>query len=144
MEVDDLKKNVPTNYTQLRKGGKAVDSDHMVIELTLNMKVLPTRPTREIIYNFKNKEGQQIFKHNTSDTNEFSNCFSSVEPLLVQCDRWKNILEAQCKKAFPQIRIKKGKLLSSKADILIKNQMLLKRSRMMKRQIMKKMVNYLN
>ena len=127
MEVDDLKKNVPTNYTQLRKGGKAVDSDHMVIELSLNMKVLPTRPTREIIYNFKNKEGQQIFKHNTSDTNEFSNCFSSVEPLLVQCDRWKNILEAHCKKAFPQIRIRKGKLLCSKADILIKKRNALKK-----------------
>ena len=52
MEIDDMKKNVPTNYTRLKQGGSAVDSDHVPLELTLNMKIQPTRPTREIIYNF--------------------------------------------------------------------------------------------
>ena len=111
----------------MRKGGQAVDSDHMVVELTLNMKVLPTRPTREIIYNFKNLNGQQVFKQNTSDTHEFSTCFNSVEPLLVQCEKWKHILEAHCKKAFPQIRLKKAKIKSSKADNFIKERNRLKK-----------------
>ena len=60
MEIDDMKKNVPTNYTRVRKGGSAVDSDHVPLELTLNMKIQPTRPTREIIYNFKTRM-QEIF-----------------------------------------------------------------------------------
>ena len=33
MEIDERKQNIPTNYTQVKKGGKAVDSDHVPIEM---------------------------------------------------------------------------------------------------------------
>jgi hypothetical protein len=104
-----MKKNVPTNYTQVRKEGRAVDSDHVPLELTLDMKILPTRPTRVVVYNFKNKNGQNLFKQMTGNTEEFTNCFISEEPLLVQCDMWKKVLEARCKKSISTNKNKKGK-----------------------------------
>ena len=109
MEIDDMKKNVPTNYTQVRKGGRAVDSDHVPLELTLDMKIPPTRPTRVVVYNFNNKNGQNLFKQMTGNTEEFTNCFISEEPLLVQCDMWKKVLEAHCKKSISTNKNKKGK-----------------------------------
>ena len=33
MVIDEEKLNIPYNYTQVRKGGKVADSDHMVIEI---------------------------------------------------------------------------------------------------------------
>ena len=70
MEVDDMKQNIATNYTQVRKGGKSVDSDHVPIEMSLNLKIFPTRVTREIIYNFKNTQGRETLKNLTSETNQ--------------------------------------------------------------------------
>ena len=74
MEIYDMKKNIPTNFTQVQKGGRVLDSDHVPLELTLNMKILPTRPTREIIYNFKNKNGRNLFQQMISDT------YGSIHP----------------------------------------------------------------
>ena len=61
MAVDEEKENIPSNYTQVRRGGKVVDSDHMVIEINLNIRIPPTRPARVIIYNFKNQQGRDNF-----------------------------------------------------------------------------------
>ena len=36
MEIDEEKKNVATNYKALKHVGRAVDSDHVLIELKLN------------------------------------------------------------------------------------------------------------
>ena len=54
MEIDDEKNNIPSNYTQVRKGGKAVDSDHVPVQINLSFKIIPAHPTRVSLYNFKN------------------------------------------------------------------------------------------
>ena len=126
MDIDESKKNVPTNYTQVKKGGKAVDSDHVPIEMELDIKILPTRPTRETIYNFKNLRGREIFRNLTTKTNDFTDIFSSMEPLLEQCEKWKIMLDSYCKRSFPRLRVTQRKGKPSEADKFIQQRNALK------------------
>ena len=128
MNVDEDRLNIPTNYTKVRKGGKSVDSDHMFLELNLDLKVLPTRPTRNIVYNFKCEQGMRIFKELTTSTSEFTECFTSMQPLQIQSEKWRSVLKSYCEKSFPKVRVRTRKLKRSEADSLIekRNKMKLK------------------
>ena len=125
MTIDQL--NVPTNYTQVRKGGKSVDSDHVPLEMVIDLKIVPTRPTREIIYNFKSEQGIQLFKDITSSTKDFTNCFENMQPLQVQCEQWQTLLKSYCEQAFPKIRVRTKRLRQSQADYLIKERNIIKK-----------------
>ena len=129
MVVDEDKKDILTNYTQVRKGGKAVDSDHMTVELDLDLKIIPTQPTRSILYNFKNEEARSLFKNLTSKSKEFTKCFDTVQTLPEQCDRWKKTLESYCKKSFPKIRIRPRVSQLSEATKLIDKRNILKKKK---------------
>ena len=131
MNVDEDRLNIPTNYTQVRKGNKAVDSDHMLLEMNLDLKFLPTKPTRNIVYNFKSEQGRQIFKELTTSTRDFTECFTSMQPLQIQSDKWKLTLKSYCDKAFPKVRVRTRKLKRSEADRLIE-----KRNKMKLKQVM--------
>ena len=63
MEIDEAKLNIPSNYTQVRRGGRVVDSDHVPIEMNLDLKILPTHPTRSTIYNFKSQQGRDTLRN---------------------------------------------------------------------------------
>ena len=120
MEVDDKKKHVLTNYTQVKRGGRAVDSDHVPLELKLDLKHIPTKPARVVLYDNKNRDGQKRFKDLTSETQEFTDCFNSLQPLLDQCDDWLSSVHSYCEKAFPLVRIRARQIKKSSADDLIK------------------------
>ena len=119
MNVDEDKIDIPTNYTKVRKGGKSVDSDHMLTEIGLALNIFPTKPTRNIIYNFKSEQGRKTFNEIKSDTKDFTDCFNSMEPLQNQSDKWRMVLKSYCDEAFPKIRVRTKKLKRSKADPLI-------------------------
>ena len=127
MEIDEAKLNIPSNYTQVRRGGRVVDSDHVPIEMNLDLKILPTHPIRSTIYNFKSQQGRDTFKKLTSETNDFSKCFQSTQSLQVQSELWKQTLESYCQKSFSRIRLKKRKTKLSSADNLIKERNILKK-----------------
>ena len=68
-----------------------------------------------------------FFSKLTSNTNQFTNCLNSLQPLQEQCDNWKNILESYCKQAFPVIWLRQNKIQFSLADKLIKERNYLKK-----------------
>ena len=127
MEVDEEKVNVPTNYRAIKYGGKAVDSDHVLVELNLNLNIVPTKPARTPIYNFKSHQGRTLFQQLTSETSEFTDCFNSMQPLQLQCEQWKETVMSHCNKAFPKIRIRTGRIKTSAADKSIIERNLLKK-----------------
>ena len=137
MNIDEGKHNVPTNFTQVKKGGKAVDSDHVPLQINLNFKVIPTRPTRIILYNFKNEQGRDTFQNLISDINSVSKCFESMQSLQVQCETWKHTLMSYCKKAFQKIRVRR-KIKPSATDSLVKERNLLITNKMIRCQTMLK------
>ena len=87
MNVDDNGLNIATNYTQVKRGGKSVDSDHMLIEMNLNLKLVPTKQTRNIIFNYKSEQGRQLFQELTSSTKDITNCFNSMQSLLTKSEK---------------------------------------------------------
>ena len=107
MVIDDSKSHVLTNYKQVKKSGKAVDSDHFTQYMDLDLDVMKEKPQRQEMYDFKDKKSQEKFQIMTSETKEFTECFSGEKPLLKKIDKWRTILNSHCSKAFNKIRIKK-------------------------------------
>ena len=107
MVIDERKDYILTNYQNVRKTGKAVDSDHFTQFMNLDLKFENEKPQRIEIYNFKEKDSQNKFRKLTSETEAFSKCFMNDEPVLLQVRKWRNTLETFCKKSFRKIRIRK-------------------------------------
>ena len=127
MIIDEDKHFTLTNYTQVKKGFKAVDSDHVPLELNLNLKIFPTKPTRVVIYNFKDERARNIFQNSTTFTKEFTNSFRSNESIQGQCENWKKLLEKHVKNLFLKIKIRSHKISKSKADNMMKERNILKK-----------------
>ena len=51
MNIDEDRIDIPTIYTQVRKGGVAVDSYHVLLEMGLDFKFIPAKPTITILFN---------------------------------------------------------------------------------------------
>ena len=109
MVVDEEKKYILTNYEQVRKGGKAADTDHATEFIDLDLRVITELPVRREIWNMKNLKSQGKFRKQTSDTDEFSKCFENNLPLMEQIKNWRNVLKSHCDQAFKKIRIRKKK-----------------------------------
>ena len=107
MVIDEQKKFVLTNYKQVSKTGKAVDSDHFTEYLDLDIQIEPEKPERVEIFNFKEEESQAKFKRLTSVTEEFTHCFENKIPLLHQIQNWQQVLNKYCAQSFKKIRIRK-------------------------------------
>ena len=130
MNIDEDRINIPTNFTQVRKGGKAVDSDHVLLEMDLDFKFIPTKPTRTILFNFKSEQGRILFRKLTTETNDFTSCFLFMQPLQIQCAKWNNLLQSYCHKSVPKIRVRSRKTVKTVADELIdrRNRLKIKQS----------------
>ena len=65
MVVDSDKKHILTNYKHAKNGIRATDSDHLTEYIDVKLKIIPEKPLRREILNFKNKKYQAVFKSNT-------------------------------------------------------------------------------
>ena len=52
--------------------------------MDLDLKIETEKPERRELWNFKNKEAQNNFKAQTTNTKDFSECFSNKLPVLDQ------------------------------------------------------------
>ena len=77
MIIDEDMKYAMTNFSQVPKGGKAVDSDHMTLIAKLDRNVVPHKEPKEVLYNLKNVECQNQFKMHNSSTTEFTSNFKN-------------------------------------------------------------------
>ena len=99
MVIDEQKKHILTNYEQVKKGGKAADTDHATEYIDLDLKVTSEKPIRKEIWNFKDKDSQEKFKQ-TSETLEFTNCFENKLSLQEQIENWRKVLKTHCSLGF--------------------------------------------
>ena len=96
-----------------------MDSDHVTLMLKMNLNVLPHKPQKVEMLDFKNEMSQIIFKKKATETKDFTDCFTNMSPLLDNCERWSDTLKAYCKKSYPIIRIRNHNIKTSSADNLI-------------------------
>ena len=119
MVIDKDKKYILTNYTQVKKGGRAVDSDHVPMEINLDLKLSPTRPTRITMFNFKHNPGKELFRELTTETTKFTDCFNYMQTLQYQCEIWKKTVMSHSERAFPKIRVRTKITRGSAVDKVI-------------------------
>ena len=117
MVIDESKKYVLTNYQAVKKTGKAIDSDHNTQYMDLDLKIESFKPERVEMHNFKDKEGQKLFKQISSETSLLSNCFLNNKPLEEQILNWQKELKLTCNKAFKKIRIKRKNIIPLKGEM---------------------------
>ena len=63
------------------------------------------KPSRELIFNFKNKTSQVLFKNLTTNTTDFSKCFENNLKFEEQAAEWKKVLNEYFHKAFKKVRL---------------------------------------
>ena len=93
--------------------------------MDVDLDLRKTRPERIEIFDFKFKDGHNLFKDSTSQTKEFSECFNGENSLLFQIEKWRKILITHCKKSFKKIRIIKNKKEASIAVLIDKRNKIL-------------------
>ena len=76
MVIDDHKNHILTNYQSVKKLGKATDTDHFTEYMDINLEFISEKPERVELFNFKDKDSQVVFKKITTETDEFTKCFS--------------------------------------------------------------------
>ena len=118
MVVDVSNNYILTNYQQVKRGGKAVDSDHATEYMDMDIEIESEKPERIEMYNFKNTEAQMKFLELTSETNEFTKCFENKMPVLKQVDKWLEMLNSFCSKSFKKIHIRSKNVKPLKAPLV--------------------------
>ena len=119
MLIDCDKKHIATNFTNVKKGGRAIDSDHYTQFLKVKLEICPTSVKRQEIYNFKNPQCQQIFRDIKNKTEDFKRCFEANVPNVIKFSRWRSVLKTYCGRTYRKIRVKTKKLVVNGAENLI-------------------------
>ena len=107
LKIYDKRENVITRITQTKNGNITKESDHNVIETKLKLPWNKTqKPEKNDLFNLKNKECQQIFKAETTNTNKISKTFEDEEDLNIATNklfwRLKNLLHKCFRKIGPK------------------------------------------
>ena len=118
MVVDEENKYVLTNYKAARKGETAKNSDHATEYMDVDLKIASEKPKRKVMWNFKNKSGQQKFKKLTSETNDFSACFDNKLNVIEQIDKWRTVFNVNVQNAFKRIRITKRSKIKTISPVI--------------------------
>ena len=100
MIIDEEDKFITTNYTQSKVKVKAINFDHNIIFVKMNMHVISKREERREIFNLKNELCQFTFKRSTENAQELLSCLNSRENISVKCEKWERTLDAHIKKSF--------------------------------------------
>ena len=105
MVINEKREHTLTNYRTVKHLGRIIESDHNPLFLYLNLQFSRLRNERIEIFQFRNKESQQLFKTLTSNTSDFTNCFNNELSFEEQSTRWREVLDGFFHKAFKKIRI---------------------------------------
>ena len=74
MNVHEQGEHQLTNFNGIQHKRKVIESDHAMIQLTIDLRFPQMRPVRNEFYNFKCKEGQKYFETLSTNTGKFSIC----------------------------------------------------------------------
>ena len=80
MKVDNKGEYQLTNF----HGQKTTHSDLNVVTLNCRFSEGQTKHRPTELFNFKSKEGQQLFKEETTNTTKITKCFENSEPFEKQ------------------------------------------------------------
>ena len=105
MNIDESKAKALTRF----KKGLPVSSDHNYLSCIFNIPLQKQRTQRQEVYQLRKKSDLETFKHQTTQTTKFSNCFTENGDVQKEGKKWFKTLQNTIKNCFKKVRITKRK-----------------------------------
>ena len=128
MLIDEERLFTLTKYVSTKGIRRKCVSDHnpLFCSFNLSYQEQSIQLKRKEIFNFKNKEGQVLFKNETEETTKFTDVFENKDTFEKQTQKFQRCLKQSVQKNFPKLRVRKaekksevGCLLEEKSKLTI-------------------------
>ena len=113
MIIDEERNFTLSNFAQIKKNGRVIETDHNGLILEMNIKMKKKKSERVEIFNLKNRACQEVFKEETEYNFELLESFNGNLPDEVQCKKWFKTFNHILHKSFRKVRVVENK---KKAD----------------------------
>ena len=128
MLIDEDREYCLSNFAQLKKNKRVIETDHNGLIMEFDLKVCQRKPEREEMFNLRNKTCQEAFKEMTENNKKLLECFTNDSTLEFQSKKWNKLFNSILFKCFRKIRIVKKKKERGKTENLLKERLKLKNS----------------
>ena len=121
MLIDENRDYCLSNYAQIRKNQRVIESDHNSEILELDVQFCKRKPERIEMFNLKNKACQEAFKEETEDNPKLLEVFENNLPFEFQSKKWLKNFQSILQTCFKKVRItnsKKKEIDSSQGIIM--------------------------
>ena len=105
MKIDEERKFCLSNFAQIKKNGRVIETDHNAMIAEFDLKVKKQNPDREEMFNLKNNSCQEAFKNETENNPGLLNSFKNSLPVEVQSKRWIRSLILHCIKLLEKLEL---------------------------------------
>ena len=102
MIVDETKEKALTRFAN----GNTIPSDHNLLSCIFNIPVRKVVAPRTEVYRLRNQEELNIFKENTTNTKQFTNCFTDDGDVRDQGKKWMKLIQKTIRRSFKKVRIR--------------------------------------
>ena len=141
MKIDEERKFCLSNFAQIKKNGRVIETDHNAMIAEFDLKVEKRNPDREEMFNLKNKGCQEAFKNETENNPGLLNSFKNSLPVEVQSRRWMRSLNSALHKTFRKVRIVSNKKKENIKMRIIMNERIKKKQELKNTAISEEMKN---
>ena len=127
MKIDEERKFALTKYSTKVGNKKITESDHNLLILQVNVSWDSKEKTnsREIVFNFKNKENFKKYEEATDNNHEIRDCFENdIESVENLSRRWLKIFNSILFNCFDRVRIGKRKINQTLQSLFSKKEKL--------------------
>ena len=114
MIIDEKRQFCLSNFAQMKKNKKVIESDHNGLILEVEIEFSIGASERPEIFNLKNKQCQEMFKNETEVNKDLLECFNNNLPFEVQAKRWLKNFNNILQRCFKKIRICENKNKTNK------------------------------
>ena len=127
--IDEARTHVLTNFNPIKKGVRAIETDHNTEILELELSYQKKKPERKEVFNFKNQECQNAFFEITSETTTLSGCFENENLTFEeQALKWDKTLNGIFHQSFRKIRVTENKPKHNEVTVLLEKRKELKQA----------------
>ena len=109
MLIDENRDYCLSNYSQIRKNQRVIESDHNSEILEMDLQFSKRKPERIEMFNLKNKACQEAFKMETEDNPNLLQVFENNLPFKIQSKKWLSNFQSVLHKCFKKVRITNSK-----------------------------------
>ena len=118
MIIDEKREYCLSNFAQIKKNKRVIESDHNGLLLEMNIEFYKRKPERHEMFNLKNRECQETFKKETEQNTDLLKCFQNEHSFESQAKSWYKIFNSILHKCFRKVRICEKKNKDSKTQLM--------------------------